>query len=306
MAIQATIKDVARESGVSIGTVDRVLHNRGRVSPEKIQAVLAAVEKLNYTPSKVARALATSKNSIKIGITYPNVDNAFWSEIDCGIAKARESLDAFGIELIIEPTYTYNPSEQIEVIDRLVAQGVNGILLTSVEGSTPERIESHIPSDIVYATVVNVTYGGRRAFHIGPDDYSLGTLAARLTSFYCGNNAHVLIVSPNYDFTGMQQRIAGFVCKVKFDFPEMNILRTLPIPSGTKQELFDNIYNCTAELLRSYPSANSLYIPCGLFDYAAAAVKDTGRSGEVTVIGHEYTASLHDLPAPCSTVVCGN
>jgi ABC-type sugar transport system substrate-binding protein len=92
----------------------------------------------------------------------------------------------------------------------------------------------------------------------------------------------------------MQQRIAGFVCKVKFDFPEMNILRTLPIPSGTKQELFDNIYNCTAELLRSYPSANSLYIPCGLFDYAAAAVKDTGRSGEVTVIGHEYTASLHD------------
>ena len=57
MATQTTIKDVARESGVSIGTVDRVLHNRGRVAPEKQQAVLEAVQRLNYKPSQVARAL---------------------------------------------------------------------------------------------------------------------------------------------------------------------------------------------------------------------------------------------------------
>lgn len=56
-----TIKDVAFEAGVSIGTVDRVLHNRGKVSENKKKAVLKAIEKLNYKPSDIARALAARK-----------------------------------------------------------------------------------------------------------------------------------------------------------------------------------------------------------------------------------------------------
>lgn len=52
-----TIKDVARISGVFIGTVDRVLHDRGRVSSKNKEAVLQAIEQLNYRPSQIAASL---------------------------------------------------------------------------------------------------------------------------------------------------------------------------------------------------------------------------------------------------------
>ena len=49
----STIKDVAIAAGVSPGTVDRVLHNRGKVSEAKRKKVLKAIEKLDYTPSQI-------------------------------------------------------------------------------------------------------------------------------------------------------------------------------------------------------------------------------------------------------------
>ena len=194
--------------------------------------------------------------------------------------------------MIVEPSYSYDPVEQIAVIDKLVAQNVNGILLTAVENSSPERVERHIPSEITYGTVVNFTYGERRTFHIGPDDFALGALAARLTSFYCGKNSHLLIVAPNYNFNGTQQRIAGFVSKLRQDFPEMNILSTVPVPGTTEKELYDNVYSYTAELIEKHPNASAIYVTNGLFDWVASAVKDSSRPKDITVIGHEYSHSL--------------
>ncbi len=150
-----TIKDVAREAGVSIGTVDRVLHNRGRVSDINQKAVKAAVKKLNYSPSQIARALVNRKSNLRIGITYPRVDSDFWSEIPAGIEAAKNKLLPFGVELVIDHTETYDVRDQIASIDKLIGLGVSGLVFTSVDDSSADQLERHIPEDIPYATVVN-------------------------------------------------------------------------------------------------------------------------------------------------------
>ena len=75
-----TIIDIAEKSGVSRGTVDRVINNRGRVSPIKRDAVLAAVNELGYKPNLIARALVTGKTGI-YGLTIPDLQHYIFSEV---------------------------------------------------------------------------------------------------------------------------------------------------------------------------------------------------------------------------------
>ena len=57
----ATLKDVAREAGLSVGTVSRVLNNRGYISDETRQSVNRAMKKLNYQPNEMARSLSKQR-----------------------------------------------------------------------------------------------------------------------------------------------------------------------------------------------------------------------------------------------------
>ena len=296
MARQSTIKDVAREAGVSIGTVDRVLHDRGRVSDVNKKAVLAAVEKLHYSPSQIARALVNRKSNLRIGITYPKVDNDFWSEIPVGIELAKNKLLPFGVELIIDYTETYDVHDQIASIDKLIEKGVGGILLTSVDDSSADQIERHIPKNVPYATVVNPAASvSRCAFHMGPDDFLLGNLAARLISLFCGETCNIVLLAPNYKFNGTQRRIAGVLSKINQDLPGLNLLKVIPVSGVTDENIRANLYAATVDTLEIFPSLDAIYVSNGFFDQAALAIRDHTPSSKVKVFGHEYTSALPEL-----------
>ena len=68
----STIKSIAERAGVSIGTVDRVIHNRGHVSQEAEMRVKQAIEELNYIPNFFARQLKLSK-TFRFGILMPKL-----------------------------------------------------------------------------------------------------------------------------------------------------------------------------------------------------------------------------------------
>lgn len=293
-----TIKDVAKEAGVSIGTVDRVLHNRGRVSDKNRESVTAAVKKLNYRPSQIARALVNRKSNLRIGITYPRVDSDFWSEIPTGIEAAKNKLLPFGVELVIDHTETYDVRDQIASIDKLVALGVNGLLFTSVDDSSADQIERHIPDGIPYATVVNPAASvSRCAFHLGPDDFLLGTLAARLIALFCGERCNLVVLAPNYKFNGTQRRIAGVFSKINQDLPGMNLLKVIPVSGVTDEDIRTHLYSAATEALHTYPSLEALYVSNGFFEQAAFAIRDTHPDAKIKVFGHEYTAALPALIA---------
>ncbi|MBU3189076.1 LacI family transcriptional regulator [Clostridium bowmanii] len=76
----ASIKDVAREAGVSIATVSRVLNDIDVVNEDTKKKVKDAIKKLSYRPNIVARSLKTQKSST-IGIIIPDISNQFYPEI---------------------------------------------------------------------------------------------------------------------------------------------------------------------------------------------------------------------------------
>ena len=76
----ATLKDVAEASGLTVGTVSRVLNNRGYISPKTREKVYQVMKELNYQPNETARILAKQKSNI-IGIVLPNVEHPYFAKI---------------------------------------------------------------------------------------------------------------------------------------------------------------------------------------------------------------------------------
>ena len=76
----ATLKDVARESGLTVGTVSRVLNNRGYISDSAREKVDQAMKKLNYQPNEVARSLSKSSSNT-IGLIVPHIRHPYFIEM---------------------------------------------------------------------------------------------------------------------------------------------------------------------------------------------------------------------------------
>ena len=85
----ATIKDVAKKTGVSTATVSRALNNKYGVKPETRDKVLAVARDAGYTPNAVARGLVKSQTQ-SIGLIIPDISNPFYPEIVKGVEDGAE------------------------------------------------------------------------------------------------------------------------------------------------------------------------------------------------------------------------
>lgn len=76
----ATLKDVAKETGLTVSTVSRVLNNRGYISDETRQKVYDAMKKLNYHPNEVARSLSKQTTNT-IGVIVPHIRHPYFADL---------------------------------------------------------------------------------------------------------------------------------------------------------------------------------------------------------------------------------
>lgn len=133
----ATIKEVAKEAGVSVATVSRVLNNKGYVNEDTRKRVMSSIEKLNYKPNAVARSLFKKKSKM-IGLIVPDIKNPFFPEL----ARAVEDVtNSEGYTLILCNSDDDFHKEQ-KYLDALKQKYVDGfIVVTSTLKA--EHVEDH-------------------------------------------------------------------------------------------------------------------------------------------------------------------
>ncbi|NBI30688.1 catabolite control protein A [Chengkuizengella marina] len=118
-----TIYDVARESGVSMATVSRVVNNNPNVKPQTRKKVFDAIEKLGYRPNAVARGLA-SKKTTTVGVVIPDISNTIFSEV----ARGVEDIANMYRYNIILCNSDKKKEKEIQVINTLLEKQVDGLL----------------------------------------------------------------------------------------------------------------------------------------------------------------------------------
>lgn len=98
----ATIKQIAKLAGVSIGTVDRVLHERGGLAPDTKARVQAAIEELGYVPNQTAQSLAVYKKRLHIlCFIIESPISPFFHVVNKAIRRKADSLNQAGVRVTL-------------------------------------------------------------------------------------------------------------------------------------------------------------------------------------------------------------
>lgn len=118
-----TIYDVARESGVSMATVSRVVNHNPNVKPSTRKKVEDVIKRLKYRPNAVARGLA-SKKTTTVGVIIPDITNLYFSSL----AKGIDDIASMYNYNIILASSDGDTEKEIRVLNTLLAQQVDGIV----------------------------------------------------------------------------------------------------------------------------------------------------------------------------------
>lgn len=123
-----TIYDVAREAGVSMATVSRVVNGNPNVKPATRKKVSEVIERLNYRPNAVARGLA-SKKTTTVGVIIPNITDLYFASLARGI----DDIAAMYKYNIILANSDVDQDREIQVFNTLLAKQVDGIVYMGYE-----------------------------------------------------------------------------------------------------------------------------------------------------------------------------
>lgn len=181
MSRQYRIKDIAEKAGVSTGTVDRILHKRGKVSDEAREKVEKVLKEIDYHPNLAARALALGK-AYHFYVLIPEFNKGeYWAMFDEGIQKAQKEYAAYNVEI----HYLFFNQFDRDSFDRLEKQinveECQGVVIATLfkEGviSLSRRLDRYrIPYIFVDAFVPEAN----AIAYFGPHSYNSGYIAGRL------------------------------------------------------------------------------------------------------------------------------
>lgn len=209
---------------VSIGTVDRVLHDRGEVNPETHGRIMQFVEELGYTPNLLAKSLALKKKFvITVLVPHAGKNNPYWSKPLDGFKAASEELSDFNTRIEIFSFDTGDESSFIHEFKRMISSAPDGVIVAphfheAALKLTQECRDRNIP----YILIDNNLDDGSGLAYFGQDAFQSGIVAAKLMHYGLPENSLVLILNlaGNKVITRhMQHRENGFISYFSKEIP---------------------------------------------------------------------------------------
>ena len=200
MAEKIRIKDIAERAGVSVGTVDRVLHKRPNVSESALKRVEKVLKEMNYQPNVYASALAYNKSYTFYCLIPKHSSEAYWEEIEIGAMKAVEARRDFYIDLEIMYYSRLDPHSFIETYQKCLRQNPDGVILvpTTLEVTrqfTDELHDRNIPFILLDSYMPSL----QPLSFYGQDSIQSGRFAARMLMLIAQKEESIMLMKQTKD-----------------------------------------------------------------------------------------------------------
>jgi LacI family transcriptional regulator len=180
-----TMKDIARDLGVSVVTVSKVLHNHSDIGAETRKRVLQRMKELNYRPNLAARALVTGRMSL-IGLIVPDLTHPFFATVAKGLTS---SLRPHGYSLIISSSED-DPALERKEVEQMLARRVDAVILASVRADADSFRQ--IQAQQTPCILLDRRFNDISANFVGIDDRQAASQAtAHLIDVGCRTIAHI-------------------------------------------------------------------------------------------------------------------
>ena len=200
MAQQLTIKQIAQKAGVSVGTVDRILHNRGNVSAEAMKAVQDVLETCNYRRNLHTSAVAFKKTgkSLKLVVAIPfSAKGEYWDLVAEGIRKGLTEYGDISMECVFAFYDQFDSYSCKKKYDEILEENFSAAIIapTFVQETTEfcKQLESR---DIPYIFVDGRIPDCNPVACYMADQHACGCLMARMIEAFTPKEAEVAIFLP--------------------------------------------------------------------------------------------------------------
>jgi LacI family transcriptional regulator len=197
VAKKARIKDIALLAGVSIGTVDRVLHNRGEVAEKTRLTVQKFLKETNYSPNLMAQVLKLKKGFHLVSLLpEATEDNSFWLKHPVGMVRAIRELDPFPVTLSQVTFAILNEEDFQEKTRRVLSLKPDGVLFAPIFQSESltfcaTLIKEKIPFVFVDGFIENCDF----LAYTGENIFQSGRVAGQLIDMVTEENKDILVIN---------------------------------------------------------------------------------------------------------------
>ena len=277
-----TIQKIAELSGVSRGTVDRVLHGRPNVNPMIREKVVRAAEKLGYQPPVPPKSADCKQAAILI----PQwTDGYFNRQIVSGIRKALRYIADPAFVLTEQPLRTMTMQELLRAMDEQIRSGVDGLIIRAE--NTPEvraAIEQAVQQGVTVITYDADVPDSGRLCHAGQDLVRAGAIAAGVMARLIRPPEHVLIVTGNLRMEAHEGRVDGFcrrLLELGFSEDAYRVIETNEMPELTGE--------LVAQALQADSRLHAVYMACQPLSGCIAGIRKARRTTRPHIVCNDLT-----------------
>lgn len=290
-----TVREIANLAGVSIGTVDRVLHNRGRVSPQTAEKITSLIKKHKFTPNLIARQLKRNR-AYRFCALVPrrDQDSGYWEQVIRGIDGGVRELQAFGIETEIIEFDHFDQEAFKTAAKKTLEKEPDGLIFAPIfpEAAKPFTAslnKKHIPYVFFDADLP----GAKPICTIGQDSYRGGYLAGKLLHLFIGNvtgSVAVLYHPQSYHIGRRRDGFLRYAGEKGFNAAAINYAQSdgMVLPS-------DKI----AGLLKEHKNLQGVFVAYAdvhqVADAAAGCYAEKRRKDGFYIVGYDMVPANHRL-----------
>jgi LacI family transcriptional regulator len=283
-ANRATLNDVAREAGVSLATVDRVLNKRPGVHARTVGRVTDAVQRLNYRPDPAAARLARQRLH-RVCFMLPSGSNSFVAMLREQIAENRPWMEDHRVAAQTVEVDVFEPEQ---LAHRLLAIGSRcdtAVVMALDHPLVRAAIDELTAQGIGVITLVSDVPSSRRHRYVGIDNVAAGRTAGTLIGrFVGGRRGEVGVIVGSLSLRDHAERSFGFNQVMAAEYPGLVVLS--PIEGKDDSRRTEAL---GGDLLAAHPALAAIYSVGAGNRGIAAALQASGRAKQVVFVGHELT-----------------
>ncbi|MEM8551601.1 MAG: LacI family DNA-binding transcriptional regulator [Pseudomonadota bacterium] len=286
--IKPTVHDIAKEAGVSLATVDRVLNARKGVREATIAKVNAAVDRLGYVRDTYAANLARQR-LYRLAFVLPQGRSQFALAIKAALKETYASPLGDRTMLRIVEVPPHDPHAIVRTLERLHATHLDGVAIMVPE--TPQvrdAVARLKDAGLAVVTVVSDLPNSQRDHFVGINSVAAGRTAGQLMGRFVHRPGDILVVSNSMGSRDSLERRLGFDAVMRESFPHL-----VPLPSVEAYDDRDRMERIIAAVCHGRPQLAGVYSMGSGNTALLNALRRTGQLPRLTVIAHELTPAMH-------------
>ena len=273
------IPQIAELAKVSIGTVDRALHDREGVSETTRMRVLQIAKHVGYTPNLAARMLSVGRANVKIGVCIPREPHFFYDQLRNGILDESSRFESLGVEALYRPIDKLGVGE-CERLKEMLPTGVNALIITPGDPHCLHPLIGEAErKNMRVVCVASDAPGSSRSCVVCVDPDLAGRLAAELMARFMAPRAKAAVITGMLRTEHHRKTTEGFRCT----FPQYceggEVIEAI---EGHEDD--DETFQKCFDLLGRCPEIASLYVNIGMCLPVCYALRARGLAGKVRLI----------------------